>query len=586
LSGEAIERPTDVEAHHPVPSFSKALICGEVAEELVAPYHELDSDERAKVRRIVEDLHAWASSEYDPRAVEEAGWVGDDAIARLGEMGMLGLYVPEEYGGQGLSQTGYCRVFEEVGGIDPTLATVLGVHQSIGYKGIALYGTDAQKERFLPDLVAGRKLAAFALTEPEAGSDAYHLDSWAERQSDGSWRLDGEKRYIGNGSKDVLVTFARSDHGHVALIVEAGMDGLEVGRRYPTMGLRGNDLRHLHFNAVRVPPENVLGEVGGGFELAMNVLNNGRMSLGTGTVGGAKHLLDLAIERVRVREQFGQPIGDFELVEEKISWMVSYLFGLESMTYATTGLVDRGVPDYSIESAMVKVAGSEFLWYAANRVFQLAGGDGYIRDHPYEKILRDIRIFPIFEGANDVLRAYIALTGFQALGEALPDISGLDLRDPIRTLGIAIDVADYLVGRLERRIRPDRLRRMHPDLGDLASEVPDQVTHLRETAERLLRRHGRDIRYRQWQQKRIAHAAIDVYAQICTLSRVTGIFDERGGADAAGQERYIAETFCNRARARVHHQLDRVDDNDDDRMHAIARIAYERGEYGYRLFGV
>src|SRR4051812_44717745 len=190
---------------------------------------------------------------FDPRAIEEERWVPDELLAELGERGLMGLYVPEEYGGQGLSQTGYCRVFEEVAQIDPTLSVVLGVHQSIGMKGIVLFGSDAQKERFLPELASGRKLAAFALTEPNAGSDAYHVESRAVEQADGSWVLNGEKRYIGNGSRaGVLVTSARAeidgDDRHIALILEQGMDGLEIGDRYDTMGLRANDLRQIRFN--------------------------------------------------------------------------------------------------------------------------------------------------------------------------------------------------------------------------------------------------------------------------------------------------------------------------------------------------
>lgn len=567
-------------------SFAKSLFVGELHEDLLFPYHDFAHEERKKVDDLIDRIGAFLDEEYDPARVEEERWIGDDIVAGLGEIGALGLYVPEEYGGQGLSQTGYCRVFEEIGQVDGSLATVLGVHQSIGYKGIVLFGSDEQKERFLPDLVAGRKLAGFALTEPEAGSDAYHLETRAVEQADGSWLLNGEKRYIGNGSKDVLTTFARDDEGgHVALIVEKGMEGFEVGERFDTMGLHGNDLRRLRFNDVRVPPENVLGEAGAGFDVAMAVLNNGRMSLATGCVGATKRLLDLSIERVRDRHQFGQPIGDFELVEEKIAWMVSYLFGLESMAYATTALVDRDVPDYTLESAMSKVAATEFLWYAANRSFQLAGGDAYIKDHPYEKILRDIRVFPIFEGANDVLRAYVALTGLQGLGETLPDLDEVDLRDPIGLVGTLVGVAGYVAGRIERRIRPTRITEAHEDLEDLAEPVSDQVARLAAVSEALLRRHGRDIRYRQWHQKRLAHAAIDIFAQVATLSRMTGIFEERG-SEASSQERYIAETFCRRAEARVHDSLDRIDDNDDDRMHAIAQIAYERGSYGYHLFEV
>src|SRR5439155_3991005 len=273
---------------------------------------------------------------------------------------------------------------------------------------------------------------------------------------DGSWLLNGEKRYIGNGSKaGVLVTFARTDEdGHIALILEPDMKGFEVGERFDTMGLRANDLRRLYFKDLRVPAENVLGEPGEGFRIAMQVLNNGRMSLGTGSVGGAKRVLDLAIRHVKDRRQFDMPLCDFELVQDKIGWMVSYLFGLESMAYLTTGLVDAGIPDYSLESAICKVAGTEFIWYQANRALQLKGGAGYMRDQPYEKVLRDSRIFPIFEGANDVLRAFIALSGLKPLGDKLSELGSIELTDPIRSIGV---VVEYVGERILREVRPEKL---------------------------------------------------------------------------------------------------------------------------------
>jgi acyl-CoA dehydrogenase family protein 9 len=304
------------------------------------------------------------------------------------------------------------------------------------------------------------------------------------------------------------------------------------------------------------------------------------MSLGTGAVGATKTLLDLTIEHVNHRHQFGRALADFELVEEKISWMVSYTYGLESMSYLTTGLVDRGVDDYSLESAMVKVAATEFIWYAANRAFQLAGGQAYMRDQPYEKMLRDIRVFPIFEGANDVMRAFIALSGVKPLGEELEGLSQLDLGRPIGTLGV---MADYVVGRLQREVRPERITKAHDALDACAGPVTEQVKRLRETSEKLLRTHGKEIRERQWHQKRLADAVADIYAQVATVSRVSSVFQDQG-VEASGQERYIAETFCSRAKGRVHSQLDQVDHNDDDRMHSIARLAYNRGAYGHALY--
>jgi acyl-CoA dehydrogenase family member 9 len=530
---DAGQGPPDVTPDPVAPSLAKGLFLGELHQDLATPYPRMPRQERRRVAELIGDLHDIAAERYDPAKVEDQRWIGDDVGAAMGEAGLLGLYVPERYGGLGLSQTAYCRVSEEFGRIDGTLATVMGVHQSIGTKGIHLFGSDEQKERFLPDLAAGRKLAGFALTEPTTGSDAYDLQTRAERESDGTWRLNGEKRWIGNGNRDVVVCFARSEeHGHVALILTPDLDGFESPFRYDTMGLRGNDLRHLTFDDVRVPPENLLGEPGDGFHIAMNVLNNGRMSLGTGSIGAVKHLLDLTVEHVQSREQFGQPIGDFELVQEKIAWMTTHLYGLESTAYLTTGMMDAGVEDVSLESAMVKVAGTEFLWYAANRAFQLAGGEAYMNDRPYAKILRDIRIFPIFEGANDVLRSFIALSGLKVLGDELEELGDLDLLAPVRSGGL---ILDHVMSRVRRRVSPPRLTHVHPDLRPLAEPLSEQVATLRTASEQLLRDHGAKVKAQQHQQKRLAHAAMDLVAQVATLSRATAIMNEQG-ADATATD--------------------------------------------------
>ena len=570
---------------HATSSFAKSLFMGEIHEDLAFPYPTPKAEEQDKVRSLIAAAHEIADA-IDHRKAEEDRWIGDDNIRALGEAGLCGLYVPEQYGGQGLSQTGYARVFETFAGIDATLSIILGVHQSIGFKGIAMFGSDDQKERFLPDLASGRKLAGYALTEPNAGSDAWNIESRAVLQPDGSYVLNGEKRYIGNGSKgSVFTTFARCEvdgkDRHIALILERGMKGFEVGERFDTMGLRANDLRRLYFKDVRVPAENVLGEPGEGFKIAMSVLNNGRIGLGTGSVGGAKRILNETIAHVAERRQFGQPLADFELVQDKVGWLVSYLFGLEAMCYLTCGLVDAGVEDYSLESAICKVSGTEFLWYAANRAFQLHGGSAYMKDNMLEKVLRDIRIFPIFEGANDVMRAFIALTGVKPVGEKLSGLGDIGLGDPIGSIGV---LADYFAGRIRSEVRPDRIAMAHPELEKHADAVSEQVKELRSLTEGLLREHRKDIMYRQFQQKRLADAVSDIYAQIAVLSRATAIFEDQG-VEPSGQERYIAETFCERAAARVHSNFGQIESNDDGRMMAIAKLAYKRGEYGYELFG-
>src|SRR5947208_8338340 len=232
-----------------VSSFSKALALGEIHEDVVFPYPIPRGEEADKVRNLIRGFREYAAQNIDSREIDETGTISDQVYRDLGDLGLMGLYVDKAYGGQGLSQTGYARVFEAIGQIDGSLTIGMGVHQSIGLKGIHIYGTDEQKARFLPDLASGRKLAGFALTEPEAGSDAYHVQSRAVQQSDGSWVLNGEKRFIGNaGRGSVFVAFARAelddgDDSHIALILEEGVEGFEAGERYDTMGLRGNDLR-------------------------------------------------------------------------------------------------------------------------------------------------------------------------------------------------------------------------------------------------------------------------------------------------------------------------------------------------------
>jgi acyl-CoA dehydrogenase family protein 9 len=220
------------------------------------------------------------------------------------------------------------------------------------------------------------------------------------------------------------------------------------------------------------------------------------------------------------------------------------------------------------------------MWYAANRVLQLKGGEGYMRTEPYEKMLRDIRIFPIFEGANDVMRAFVALSGLKPLGEALGELGEVGLSDPIGSLGV---LYDYVSGRIQREVRPDRITKAHDELAKLADPVADQVKRLRSISESVLREHRKGIVERQFIQKRLADATADIYAQVAVLSRVSTILEEQG-VEPSGQERYIAETFCTRAAKRVETNFNQIESNDDDRMTAIAKLAYKRGEYGYAFF--
>ena len=344
MASTATSAGDGVPAPQAASSFAKSLFLGEIHDDLVFPYPCPDEEEE-RVSRIVAALEEFADG-YDERAVEDARWVsGRHVITRLGEIGALGLYVPGKYEGQGLSQTGYARVFEAIAGSTRRCRSSSASTSRSATRASRSSGRTSRRSAgsptWRPAASSPPSRSPSRARAPTPGTS----QSRAVRQPDGSYVLNGEKRYIGNGSRaDVLTTFARCEvdgkDRHIALLVEKGMKGFEVGDRYDTMGLRANDLRRLFFNDVRIPPENVLGEPGEGFRIAMAILNNGRIGLGTGSVGGAKMLIDMAIAHVTDREQFGAPLADLELVQEKIGWMVSYLFGVESMCYLTTGLVD------------------------------------------------------------------------------------------------------------------------------------------------------------------------------------------------------------------------------------------------------
>ncbi|WP_165067158.1 acyl-CoA dehydrogenase family protein [Marisediminicola senii] len=561
------------------PSFTKSLFLGRIASDLVMPYPVMAADERHKVDALAASAREYLDTIYDPAAAERNRWVGDDTIRDLGERGLLGLFVDEQYGGQGLSQSGYCRVMEEFGRVDGGLAVVMGVHQSIGTKPIHLFGNDEQKARWLPDLAAGRKLAAFVLTEPNVGSDAYNLETWAERQSDGSWILNGEKRWIGNGDQDVLTVFARSDLGHVALVVEKGMDGLSTGPRFETLGLKANRLQRVHFNDVRVPAENLLGEPGDGFRIAMNTLNNGRMSMGTSIAGGMKRFLDFTLEHGTQRTQFGRPLLDFELVEEKAAWMTGQIYGLESMSYLTTGLVDLGVADYSLESAMTKIVASDVGWKSLNKAFQVHGGTAYMDDHPLSKALRDFRIFPIFEGANDVMRAFVALGGLKALSEELPDVRSLSISDPAKAIGV---LAPYMSGRINRAIRPGRLTGAHPTFAKHTALLGEQTARLRDAAEGALRKHGKKVQEKQLLQKRLTAVASGIYSQVAVIGRASATL-ERDGLEASAAEKVVAVNFLKHSQRQVARQLRSLEVNDDAYSAKIGTAVRQAGGYTFTM---
>jgi acyl-CoA dehydrogenase family protein 9 len=490
--------------------------------------------------------------------------------------------VPEAYDGFGGSETLYAKIFEKVATIDTSIVVTLGAHQSIGLKGILAYGTEEQKQRFLPPLARGEQFAAFALTEPGAGSDAASIQTRAVYDADrDAYTLNGTKIWITNGGfAEVFTVFAQTEverDGEIvdritAFIVPRSLGGVTSGPEEHKLGIRGSSTTEVHFENTVVPADHVLGDVGHGFKVAMGVLNSGRLGLAAGCVGGIKDALAVAMRAATERRQFDRSIASFEMTQRKLVHMALEAYACESMVYLTTGLVDRGDDDYSLESAICKVYCSEAAWHATNEALQIAGGMGYMQEFAYERDLRDARINLIFEGTNEILRLYTALAGLEEPGAHLKAVAKA-LRDPINQLGV---LSEYARERARRTLVDPDLPELHPEVEAIAGPLSEYVADFAGVVEWALRRHGEKIIERQLVLERIAAAAIDLYRMAAVISRADrGRRADDGESGAAHVRR--ARLIVNEAWRNVRRNVATVRSNLDDDIRAVASELTDSG---------
>ena len=578
----------------PLVSPVRALMAGVVPEDTVFPFPEIPPEERETVSAFLESLRGFAREHIDPARIEREHAVSPDVIKGLGALGAFGMTIPEEYGGYGFSSSAYCRVTEEIGGTDASLGILIGGHQSIGLKGLLLYGSEEQKRRWLPRLATGEMIAAFALTEPEAGSDAASIRTTAEfDEASGTFLLNGSKHWISNGgfaefftvfAKDVKLPATGEHHRITAFAVTKDLNGVLPGKEERKLGLKGSSTVPIELQNVRVPAGNVLGERGQGFKIAVEVLNTGRTSLGAGCIGGSKAMIRLAAAQATQRRQFGSRIADFEMIRGKFARMVVNTYALESMVYLTAGLIDRGLPDYALEGACCKVFGTEAVWQTINDALQIAGGNGFMEDYPYERALRDSRINMIFEGTNEILRVLVALSGMRDAGEDLKDV-GKALKAPLSSLGI---LSDYAARKI-RGLAPGKLTAVATELAEEAEIVTRYTGAASNVLERVLRKHGKAVIEKEYQQERLANVVMDLYASLAVLSRATAA--RAGGGGKVEEEILLARAFVQAAKYRIVGQLKDMERNvtDADRgrdsLHtAISETAYSRLAYGFNYW--
>jgi acyl-CoA dehydrogenase family protein 9 len=587
------ETPTAASSHQPHlaspdvnPSFTKSVFLGEVREDLVFPYPVLSPEERESLGMILDSMRDWAAASVNSSKFDHDGRFPDEVREGMHALGLMGLSIPEAYGGFGASAKVYNRVFGELGSIDPALTVYFGAHQSIGCKGIVLFGNEEQKQRYLPKCATGETIAAFCLTEPASGSDAQAMRATAVPSDDGThYVLNGTKIWISNaGYADILTVFAKvpievdgvRKARVTAFIVDAHAPGVSLGKLEEKMGIKASDTRAIAFESVRVPVGDRLGEVGHGFRIALEILNSGRLGLAAGSARGTRRIMREAIAYAKQREQFGRPIGSFEIIQRKIATLAAECYALDAAVMVTGGMVDRGGIDFSLETAACKVFGSELAFRASNEALQIAGGIGYSKEYPYEQAVRDSRINLIFEGTNEVLRALIALMGLQQPGERLKAL-GTAFKAPIRSLGA---IGEYLAGRARRQITKQRFTQVHPALERERELVETLIHDLALGVENAILRHGKGIIDRQFLQERMANAAIEIFLATAVLSRTTAEIERLGSEDAAKAQLDCARIFIPMAYRRARRSIRGLRKHQDARLKAIAEYALETTDLG------
>jgi acyl-CoA dehydrogenase family protein 9 len=574
-------------------SFTRGIFAGVVLDSLLFPYprrlDERNADEARTVRRLIKSLREMEGNLINSAKFDEEETIPENVIRAFAEIGMLGLTIPKKYGGLELSSSAYARVFETLSSIDPSLAVLVGVHCGLGSKAIVLHGNDQQKERYLPPLARGDFLAAYALTEPEVGSDAQNIKTTAILSKDGShWRLNGRKIWIGNGHRaGVIATFAQAfveRRGETvermtAFLIRPDMPGFKVVGTVHKLGIRGSTQAELSYDALEVPADHLLGAVGRGFGVAVHVLNAGRLTLAAGCTGGTKRTLKEMTSYAEQRVQFEHPLADFEITQRKLSRIASEIYASDSMLGILASLVDRGDNDFSLEAACAKVFASEMVWRAADDMVQLAGGRGYVKPYPYERILRDSRINRIFEGANEVLRLFIALNGIQAPAAALKEV-GSALRRPLRNLGL---LGGYARSRV--RLRLGQTSTLDIDLHDRLKKHKEyfekHVAELGSVTDRVVIRHREKIVDSQLMLERLADMAIDLFATAAVIARTQSLIDEQG-IENCEREIALCDLFCIEAGRRFRENrsmLDSREEGVDDTRRGIAGFA--RAGKGY-----
>lgn len=571
--------------------FVQSLFNGLIEKDMLQPFPNFGSEEREEMFAVLDMVRRFAKDKIDPVAIDREHHIPDSIKKGMQEIGLWGLIIPEEYGGFEQPEITYNKCMEILTSACGSTAVMYGGHLSIGLKAILLFGTEEQKRKLLPALASGDKLAGFALTEPDAGSDAAAIKTTAELSDDGTYyTLNGRKQWITNGGfADLFTVFAKvrkpgeeMDSSKITgFIVTRDMEGFSSGKEEDKLGICGSSTTPLFLDNVKVPAENILGEISGGFKIAMEVLNTGRLGLGAGCVGAAKAIMPHAIQFALQREQFRKKISEFEMIKEKFARMLIDTFTGESMVYFTTCIKDMPNVSVAVEAAICKIFTSESLWQTVNDCLQVAGGNGFMKEYPYERFLRDARINMIFEGTNEIQRMFIAISGLMQLS--------------VRLKKYQKEMPEDKKSR-EKRINEiyEEISRTSQNFGITLGGFSEKLRGQTATAGKLTQRfnkvvimavlrYGANIRDMQYIQRRLADTAIDLFGIFANIARVENLI--RNEHHTAGNAILISRIFAQQAEHRINHNLDEVESNPEisGALSRIAEMMYESEKYPFDI---
>lgn len=560
----------------------KNLFWGNFREELYFPYPEIaktSPEETAECDRLVSELEEYLRSEHPAVEIDQEQYIPEFVIQRLFDLGVLGMTISKEYGGLSMGITSYNRVLETIGKYCGSTAVMVSAHQSIGCKAVMLFGTDEQKQRWLPKL-AKEWLSAFCLSEPQVGCDAGGQETTISLTEDGEYYIiNGEKKWATSGAISGLFTVMGKQmidgkERVTAVVCTPDMDGIDIfSKNRSKMCIRGTWQARIRFTDVRVPKANLLHKEGRGLNVALTCLNYGRCTLSAGMLGGAKTAMDQSIKWAQTRYQFQRPIADFELVQQKIARMSAYCYAMDSVLYMTTGMLDRHDDDIMLETAVCKVFCSEMGYRTVDDALQILGGEGTMTENEIERIFRDSRINTIVEGANEVMQSFIFAYGGKQLAEQMLGIKEMADNKKFTPTMLRAAIPLGMEVFLGIRRKAPTISKLDSSLRGYGDRLTKLISELTYQFKVISKKKDAAIVTAQATQARLADAAMYMHAWACTLSRLDA--DLRNGESGTEFDRNRASAvhFFDLAELAIHQAFRELHENADDTMLKAAELA-------------